>query len=446
MRVLTHGENILSIHLTQLMLPGIRDILTELHFLGGCQTIGSSAYLVKENENSILLDFGASFNGNPTFPQMSRPPNLNVALSHAHLDHSGGLPLLFTSGSAPIYMTAITRDLIRILLKDMLRLSNYYLPYERQEVERLFRRIKIIDYEEPINLKHGITLTFYDAGHIPGSAAILVETPATAILYTGDINTIDTQLLKAADIPTNSPDTVIMESTYALTAHEERQTIEANFIETILEIIDNGGTVLVPAFAVARAQEILCVLARYKLSFPIYLDGMARDASRVFLRHPAFFRDYKLLKRALRNADWIQTRRHRERITKNPGLVVAPAGMLRGGTAAMYLSELMHDPKSAVLLVGYQISGTPGRDLLENGRFDDGSGLKRVKAKYQLFDFSSHAGKNQLLDLGNSFSNVDQLFTVHGEAEACKSLAKGLRKQYNINACVAQTGQRISLS
>lgn len=446
MRVSTHGENILSIHLTQFTFSGQRDILTELHFLGGCQTIGSSAYLVKANENSILLDFGASFNGNPTFPQMSRPPKLHVALSHAHLDHSGGLPLLFASGSAPIFMTAITRDLIRILLKDMLRLSNYYLPYERQEVERLLHRIKIVDYEEPINLKHGITLTFYDAGHIPGSAAILVETPTNTILYTGDINTINTQLLKAADIPTNYPDTVIIESTYALTAHEERQTIEAKFIETILEIVDNGGTVLVPAFAVARAQEILCILARYKLSFPIYLDGMARDASRVFLRHPAFFRDYKLLKRALRNADWIQTRRHREQITKNPGLVVAPAGMLRGGTAAMYLSEIMHDPRNAVLLVGYQISGTPGRDLLENGRFDDGSGLKRVKAKYQLFDFSSHAGKTQLLDLGQSFSNVDQLFTVHGEAEACKSLAKELRKQYDINARVAQTGQQIGLS
>jgi putative mRNA 3-end processing factor len=152
--------------------------LTELHFLGGCKTIGSSAYLVKENATSILSDFGASFNGHPTFPPMTRPKNLTVALSHAHLDHSGGLPLLFTSGSAPVYMTAITRDIIRVLLKDMLRLSRYFLPYEKLDVERLFRRIKIVNYKEPVDLGNGITLTLFDAGHIPGSAAIHIQTPS----------------------------------------------------------------------------------------------------------------------------------------------------------------------------------------------------------------------------------------------------------------------------
>lgn len=391
------------------------------------------------------MDFGASFNGHPTFPQMSRPPNLTVALSHAHLDHSGGLPLLFASGSAPVCMTAITRDLIRILLKDMLRLSNYFLPYEKLEVDRLFRRIKIVEYKEQIEVGQDITMTFHDAGHIPGSAAIQVQTPTRDIFYTGDINTIDTQLLKAARHPTSS-DTLIMESTYALTAHKRRDEIEEEFIETTEMIIDNGGIVLVPAFAVARAQEILCILKRHKVSYPIYLDGMAREASRIFLRHPKFFRNYRLLKSALRKAQWVQSRRQRERITKNPGLIVAPAGMLRGGTAAMYLSQIMHDPKNAVLLVGYQIPGTPGRDLLENGSFDDGSGLKRVKAKFELFDFSSHAGKDQLLELGRSFANATDVFTVHGEAEACESLARTLHKQYSINAHVAETGQRIELS
>jgi putative mRNA 3-end processing factor len=342
-------------------------------------------------------------------------------------------------------MTAITRDLIRILLKDMLRLSNYFLPFEKLELDRLFRRIKIVDYKEPIDIGEDITITLHDAGHIPGSAAIQVQTPTRDILYTGDINTIDTQLLKAARHPTSS-DTLIIESTYALTAHKNRHEIEEEFIETAETVIDNGGIVLVPAFAVARAQEILCVLKRYKASFPIYMDGMAREAARIFLRHPQFFRNYKLLKSALRNAQWVQSRRQRERIIKNPGLIVAPAGMLRGGTAAMYLSQIMHDPKNAVLLVGYQIPDTPGRDLLENGSFDDGSGPKRVKAKIELYDFSSHAGKDQLLELGRSFTNATDVFTVHGEAEACESLAKTLRKQYSINARVAETGQRLELS
>jgi len=342
-------------------------------------------------------------------------------------------------------MTLITRDLIRILLKDMIRLSNYYLPFEKEELDRLMRRIRIVNYGEPINIKDDITLTFHDAGHIPGSAAIQIETPTHDVLYTGDINTIDTQLLKAARIPQNTPDTLIIESTYALTAHENRHTIEENFVHAVEETIENGGTVLVPAFAVARAQEILCVLTKYKVDFPIYMDGMAREAARVFLRHPDFFRNYKLLKRALSNTQWIRSRRQREGLTKNPGLIVAPAGMLRGGTAAMYLSEIMHDPKNAVLLVGYQIPGTPGRELLDNGSYDDGAGLKRVKAKFQLFDFSSHVGQNQLLELGTSFPNLEQLYTVHGDADACEYLAKTLHKTNSINAHVAETGQQIEL-
>jgi putative mRNA 3-end processing factor len=419
--------------------------LTELHFLGGCKTIGSSAYLIEENGTSVLCDFGASFNGTPTFPQLSRPSNLLVTLSHAHLDHSGGLPLLFASGSAPVYMTEITRDLIKILLKDMIRLSQYFLPFEKEELDRLIRRIRIVDYREPIELKNNITVTFHDAGHIPGSAAIQIETPNHDFLYTGDINTIDTQMLKAARIPKNNTDTLILESTYALTPHDERTTIEESFIDAAEEIIENGGTVLVPAFAVARAQEILCILAKYRVNFPIFMDGMARDAARVFLRHPSFFRNFKLLKRALSNAQWVKSRRQREGLTTNPSLIVAPAGMLKGGTATRYLGEIMHDPKNGVLLVGFQIPGTPGRDLLENGSFDDGSGLKRVKAKFQLFDFSSHAGQDQLIELGNSFPNLEQLYTVHGEAKACEFLAKTLRKQNGINAYAAETGQRIEL-
>ncbi|MFW9832118.1 MAG: MBL fold metallo-hydrolase [Candidatus Thorarchaeota archaeon] len=420
--------------------------MTVLHFLGGCKTIGGSAYLVEDSGTSVLMDFGATFNGHPTFPQMVRPRNLIVALSHAHLDHSGGLPLLFASGSAPVYMTAITRDIIRLLLKDMLRLSNYYLPYEKTEIDRLFRHIKLVEYDKPIDLPNGLSMIFHDAGHIPGSAAVSVQTSSHKVLYTGDINTINTQLLTAAQIPIQSPDTVIMESTYALTVHENRQAIEENFVNQANETIDNGGTVLVPAFAVARAQEILCILTRYNASYPIYLDGMARDAARIFLRHPSFFRNYKLLKRALTNAEWIQSRRQRENVIKNPGLVVAPAGMLRGGTAAMYLSQIMHNPRNAVLLVGYQIPGTPGRNLLENGLFDDGNGIRRVKAQTRLFDLSSHAGQTELLALSESFSNLENLFTVHGEAKACEYLSKTLRKQYSINARVAETGQLIEIS
>jgi putative mRNA 3-end processing factor len=424
---------------------GNQAFLTNLQFLGGCKTIGRSAYLVENKQGAVLLDYGAAFNGHPTFPALTKPSNLVVALSHAHLDHSGGLPLLFAGGSAPVYMTAITRDLTRVLLEDMQRVSEYFLPFEEQEIERLLRRIKVVEYKEPVELDTGFTLTFYDAGHIPGSAAILVEAGDTSVLYTGDINTIDTQLLRGAEIPVRDADAVILESTYALTRHDPRGEVERSFIETTTEVLDDEGVVLVPAFSVARAQEIACILNHYNLSCPVYLDGLAREASRVFLRHPPFFRDYRLLRNALNKTKWVQSRSQREKVLKEPCVIIAPAGMLKGGIAAMYLSHLMHDSKNAVMLVGYQVEGTPGRDLLEKGTFDGGLGPQKVKARIRFFDFSSHAGQDQLLELGASFTKASHLHTVHGEPKACEYLATTLREQHGIDAVAAETGMRVEL-
>ncbi|MFX1475896.1 MAG: MBL fold metallo-hydrolase, partial [Promethearchaeota archaeon] len=271
--------------------------MTRIHFLGGCKTIGSSAYLIEDESSSVLLDFGVSFGSSaPSFPKLIRPRNLTVALTHAHLDHSGGLPLIFASGAAPVYMTAITRELIRLLLKDFIRISEYYLPFEEYEMQRLFRRIKIVQYDEPVDLGNGTTLTFLDAGHIPGSASIQVETNTHRFYYSGDINTTQTQLLNGARIPRKSPDVVVLESTYAQTCHDPRSQIEKEFVEGVSDTIESGGSVLVPAFAVARSQEILCILEKHRIKCPIYLDGMAREAARIFLRHPTFFRDYPLLR------------------------------------------------------------------------------------------------------------------------------------------------------
>ncbi len=392
------------------------------------------------------MDFGVSFGSpTPSFPKLTRPRNLSVALTHAHLDHSGGLPLLFASGSAPVYMTAITRELIRVLLKDFIRISGYYLPFEAFEMRRLFRRIKVVQYDEPVDLGNGITLTFLDAGHIPGSASIQVETDTHCFYYTGDINTIQTQMLNRAQLPEKSPDIVLLESTYALTPHDPRPQIERSFVEAVTETIEGGGSVLVPAFAVARSQEILCILAKHKVECPIFLDGMAREAARIFLRHPSVFRDYPLLRTALKKAIWIRSKRQRTNVMNEACVMVAPAGMLKGGAAAMYLRQILDDVKNAVLLVGFQIPGTPGRNLLENNVFDDGVSLQKVKARVRLFDFSSHAGQDELLGLGRSFSNAQNIFTVHGEPEACESLASTLKEKCGANASAAETGQRIEL-
>jgi putative mRNA 3-end processing factor len=172
---------------------------------------------------------------------------------------------------------------------------------------------------------------------------------------------------------------------------------------------------------------------------------MAREAARIFLRHPTFFRDYPLLRDALKRANWVRSKRQRANVMNEACVMVAPAGMLRGGTAAMYLGQILDDAKNAVMLVGFQIPGTPGRNLIENHVFDDGVGLQKVKAQVHLFDFSSHAGQDELLELGRAFSNAQNIFTVHGEAEACEFLATALREKHGVNALAAETDQRIEV-
>jgi len=418
----------------------------KLAFLGGGREVGRSALWVKGSGGSILLDYGVRPEGlEPSFPLHVPPHSLQaVVLTHAHLDHAGAAPLLYVSSTIPLYASRLTAETLELLLRDFLKLSGYYVPYEWSDVENMLRHLRPVKAGSKVRVG-GSRLSFYSSGHIPGGLQVLVEMDGKRLLYTGDVNTVETRLLKAADLVEEELDAIVMEATYAGTNHPDRGRLEKEFVSSVLDVVEDGGRVLVPAFSVARAQEVMCILTSHAFEHPVFLDGMAKFVSQVYLRHPSSFRDFELLKRALRQAKWVEGRRDRRRALKTSGVIVTPAGMLKGGPAIEYARQLADEERSSVFLVGYQIPGTPGRTLLEAGRLELNGKTQQVRAAVKHFDFSSHAGDDGLWGLLKSVRGSPKVFLVHGEEKACLDLAERVRSELGLEAVAPRNGEVFSL-
>ena len=395
----------------------------EVRFLGAAQEVGRAAILVKAGGARILLDYGVQLaEPEPLFPGHVAAKDVDaVILTHAHLDHTGAAPLFMLDGGTPIYASEMTYQVADLLLRDFLKLSGYYLPFEVLEVEELLRRGRRVDYGETIRVKDA-EITFLDAGHIPGSMQVLINADKT-ILYTGDFTTIRTRLLKGAEPPPRDVDAVIMESTYALEEHTERRTLEKMFVSAVKEVLDQDGLVLVPAFAVSRAQEILCVLEAHGVRRGVSIDGMAVKILDLYLENSRYVDGYQLLYSAAKHATRITDRRKRRRAAERPGVVIAPAGMLKGGPALYYLERIADNERAGVFLVSFQIPGSPGARLLEERRFLHGGVDVRVRARVEQFKFSAHAGRRELREFVKMLEPGRKVFVVHGEPEACRDLA-----------------------
>jgi putative mRNA 3-end processing factor len=422
--------------------------MAEIKFLGGCLQIGGSAVAIESPSVNVLMDYGVYMGRHPSFPQEIQPRDLNaVLLTHAHLDHSGGLPLLFSGMAIPrFYATPITIDLTQILIHDMIRLSEYFLPFGKQELLRMINNSKRMGYGKK-KLHSQCTAQFLDAGHIPGSCSVFLELNGKNILYTGDINTSDTQLLKGMQANIPKVDCLIIESTYALEKHPEREETERKFVERANEIVEQGGTVLVPAFGVARSQEVLCILQKYNFEFPIFMDGMARVVSRIFKSYPSYLRNYPLFKKALKDAHLISQGKRKEfersKAVSTPGVIIAPSGMLKGGTAVNYMNGLSRDTDNGIFLVSFQIPDTPGRILLETNQWAEHA----VDAQVEFFNLSSHADKNGLWDIINSLKNNPNIdiYCIHGEEESCKGFAKEINETTDLNAIAPKMDETFTL-
>lgn len=422
--------------------------MVKISFLGSCREIGRSAILIESKSGiKCVLDYGIRFDEEERLPYKADLSNLQaVALTHSHIDHSGALPFLYKTYEVPFFTNPVSLAIVEVLIRDMIKISKYPFPFGFRELEKVRQHAYFLKNKVRYKIKDDFFITFINAGHIPGSVSILIEVDKKKILYSGDINSQLTNLINPADsseIP--ELDTLIIESTYSLKEHPDRDQLEKKFVEKTIDITENEGNVLIPAFGVARSQEALLILEKYNYPGKIFIDGLAKKVSRIYLDHPESIRDQRIYKNALKKAQFVIRRKGRNKAKNSNGVIISPSGMLKGGAAIEYIQTILEDPSSAVYLVGYQVEGSPGRKLLENGIFEfRDQALKKhtidkikIKAKcdYDYFDFSSHADNPHLsnyIDNLKFHDNSNNIFCVHGDNRSTTKFASELvKKGYN---------------
>ncbi len=396
-----------------------------LKFLGGADEVGRSSILL-EGSIKCLLDYGIDVQNFavPIHPDM---PIDAVLLSHCHLDHSGMIPELYKSGfEGSVYATITTHDLSSLLLRDALKVQSrrdvtpFYLI---DHIIKMEKKRKVVGFGERIELD-SFSFEFHSAGHIPGSAAMVIEMEGKRILYTGDIKFIDTKLMKGAFADYKDIDILISESTYSYTNHPDRKDLERSLLEIVEETLHNNGIVLLPSFAVGRAQELLLIVD--EIDYPVYMDGMGIDATLRILSHPESVRDFKALKRSFSKAHKVERNSQRKKIIRNPCVIITTAGMLNGGPIGYYMKRLHMKENCSLVLTGFQVPGTVGRTLLDTGRYvAEGLDVK-PKMRVEFMDFSAHTDHDHLLDFYRKV-NPEKIILVHGDhteefAEELKNL------------------------
>ena len=417
----------------------------KIRFLGASREVGRSSILL-EGKKKIMLDCGVKIGNGDAFPLIDkRIVNTldEVVLSHAHLDHSGFLPVLYRMGyRKKVLMTKPTRDLIQLLLADYLKIASerHAAPFSQKDLNTLLTHVDIVEYEQE---KNGIT--FYDAGHILGSAIIVVKDSGHKVIYTGDLNTKASRLLEGAKMGL-AGDTLIIESTYGSKKDRHTPVKEASaaLIASINETLRHGGKVIIPTFAIGRGQEILYTLENYLRSkqlheTPIYLDGMIKKALRIY-RHNAINLKREVQYRILTSDDdpfksdfyKIPETKSREDVFEQPtAIILTTSGMLNGGPVLHYLKKLAPDARNKVILVGFQAQGTRGRLLLEGADELEIDGEKvAINAALDQAPFSAHSDYAELMEFVSSIKGLKRIFVVHGEEEKSEEFASELRKKF----------------
>ncbi|WP_247005796.1 MBL fold metallo-hydrolase [Halorientalis litorea] len=391
----------------------------DLRFLGGAGEVGRSAILVND---SLLLDYGMKTDTPPQYPVGSVDPEA-VVVSHGHLDHVGAIPTLLSGDRRPpIHWTPPTRELALTLARDTLKLhgGTYDCPFTETEVKRVTQVSEAHGYRETFTAaSHEIT--FYNAGHIPGSAHVLVDDGDTRLLYTGDFHTEDQRLVSGTTARPDA-DVVLCESTYSDVEHSERANIEERFAESVRTTLWEGGTVVVPAFAIGRTQEMLLICAAHDID--CYVDGMGKQVTEMLRRHSEFVRDADALKRAKSHARFVTGRDgQRKRVADQNTAIVTTSGMLSGGPAMTYIPEIRDRPTNKITMTGYQVEGTPGRELLDTGSAEIDGRVMPVAAQVESYDFSAHADRTGLLAFLDAYRETPVLVN-HGDR--CGAFAEEL--------------------
>ncbi len=447
-----------------------------LHGAGGGEVTGS-AYLVQTREANVLVDLGL-FQGARKVENHNHIPKKGafarldaVVLTHAHLDHTGRLPLLTRAGyRGPIYATPATMDLADLILRDSARLQQadverenrrrqregkkpIDLLYTQQDVDQLRPLYRQLGYDESTPLAPGITVRAIEAGHMLGSVSLEMTVEEggkkKVVLFSGDLGPRGAPLHRDP-VPFKHADVVFMESTYGDRDHRSLQQTAVETRKVVGAAVENGGKILVPVFAVGRTQILLYLLAgafqRGTLPpFPIYIDSpMAIEATKLYSKHGELFDEEALamresgeLRDSLQTAHFCPTADDSRALNqvKGPCLIMAGAGMCTGGRILHHFRHNLARAQTTVLIVGYQGYGSLGRRLVDGKKTVTIFGEKiPVRASVHTFGgLSGHAGQSDLLQwLGSFAGSRPHVFLTHGEDRARKPLGKIIKERYHL--------------
>ncbi len=380
----------------------------DIEFLGGGEEVGRLGIFARMNGNSMLFDYGLTPGEPPEYPKQSPPVDF-VFLSHAHLDHSGMIPWLSHRYDMPIFSTIVTQEVSKLLFRDTLKIAEingYPFPYDKMDVSQTLKNFSTVNISQSVDVGN-ITVQFHSSGHIPGS--VMFEVNDSGTLFACDINTADTKLLKGAN-PVKCK-TLFLEGTYSGKDHPDREQLRKEFIDKVDDVITRRGKVIIPAFAVGRSQEIAMILM--DSGCDIWLDGMGSKVADILLNHPGCIRSQKDLKKAMNNLKVVYSNKGRELAMKGD-VVITTSGMMNGGPVLGYVDKIRDDRKSAIILTGYQVDGTNGRKLLEDGEIDMYGVKRKVNCDIESFDFSAHAGHSQLVEFAKKCS-PESVVIFHSE-------------------------------
>lgn len=461
--------------------------MASIHFLGAAGTVTGSKFLLEHEGQRVLVDCGL-FQGKKELRQRNWEPlpvpasSLDaIVLTHAHIDHTGSLPRVVREGyNGPVYCTSGTRDLSALLLPDSAHLQEeearyankeHYsrhepaLPlYGVQDAQRAVRQMETFGYERPKQILPGITLTFYRAGHILGSAVCAFDLKSTGqrVVFSGDLGRYNAPILRDPERVSGGATTLIVESTYGDREHGETRPEEA-LCNAVKRAYDRQGMVIIPAFAVGRTQELLYHLRNLEEAgripeMDVFVDSpMACDATPIYLAHPEEH-DLGMSSLVEQGKTPLATRRTRFVTSPNdskrlnmiegPGIIISASGMATGGRVLHHLKHRLPDARNTVLFVGYQSEGTRGRRMLD--------GEKEVKIHGEMIPveadirvvsgFSAHADWTETLRWMEGFESPPrQTLLVHGEPSALQALKNRVESK-GWKAAVPQYLERVELA
>ncbi len=442
-----------------------------LKFLGGIDTVTGSQYLIEANGSSVLRDFGLFQGRRKVSREINEqtPENTgeiqSLVLSHAHIDHCGNIPTLVRNGfDSPVYATRVTADLCEIMLRDAANIQEQDAAYLNQKTNRkgLPEIVPIYTAEdadaalklfrgtgyETITVAAGIEASFIEAGHILGAAmnifTVRENGRESRIGFAVDLGRADLPIVRDPEVM-EGIDILVMESTYGNREHEKAVEAEDQLCSVIKKTIERGGKVLIPSFALERAQALILHLASLygegKLpKIPVYVDSpMADKITRIYDDNVQYmnaaFHELKSRVEEVMRPEWVQFTSKVEESKKvtasdDPCIVIAASGMCEYGRILHHLKHGIESPKNTVVIVGFQARHTLGRRLVEKN--DEvrifGDTFKR-RAEVEVLDaFSAHAGRKDLISYARKV-NPRQIYLTHGEAEQRNALAEALRSE-----------------